>query len=171
MKWTFLAIAVGLLAIMYRRKRPEAGDWHDYDDADGEEMDDSAPVMVADDFPVVKTVNDILRGAKEREVSAIHIDVLEQEDGTSNFAARYIRGNEVIHTIPLQIEERERIARRLKVISGINPLPSSELEEDRIRLKSGRDIQEFHVKFFPEEAGGGIILTVQETSKSHGESA
>jgi type IV pilus assembly protein PilB len=171
MKWIFLAIAVGLVAIMFRRKQPAAGSWHDYDDAGEGENDDFAPAMVVDDSPIVKTVNDILRGAKEREVSAIHIDVLEREDGTSNFAARYMRGDEVIHTLPLQIEERDKIARRLKVISGIDPFPSPKPEEGRIKLKFGTNIQEFIVEFYPEEAGGEIILTVQETTDSHGESA
>ena len=171
MKWIFIAVAAGLLAIIYRASRPKVLDWDDYDDADEGENDDSAPVMVADDFPAVKTVNDVLRGAKEREASAIHIDVLEQEDGTSDFAARYMRDEEVIRTLPLQIEEREKVARRLKVMSRIDPFPSSKLEEGRIKMKSGANIQDFIVQFFPGEAGGEIILTVQKPTDSQRESA
>ena len=155
---------------MFRRRRHDVRDRRYHKVAGDEEMDDFAPAMEVSDSPSVRTVNDILRGATEHGGSAIRIGFREQADGPREFAARYMRGEAVIHTFPLQIEEREKITRRLKLISGIDPLPSSKLEKGQIKLKSGANIQEFLVEFYPEEVGGEILLTVEEIAGSEAES-
>jgi type II secretory ATPase GspE/PulE/Tfp pilus assembly ATPase PilB-like protein len=164
MTWMLLTTLLAVLfALFFLRGRRHVSAWPSGSSSLGDGGYSSADVEIVEDGDCVKAINDILRDVKEHGASAVHIGVLERSEEPAVFSARYLRGDEVVQSIPLPMEWREKITRRLKIMTGLHPWPDAETQEGRLRIHLvGASLQEFSVTFHPEETGGEILLKVSD---------
>lgn len=141
----------------------------DLDDAEGLETletgdvsDEAAEVdeAAADDTPIVRFVNKMLRDAVKRGASDIHFEPYETE-----YRVRY-RIDGVLRTVSRpSVKWQPRIAARLKVISQLDIAERRLPQDGRIKLKLGPSKEaDFRVSTCPTLFGEKIVLRLLDGS-------
>lgn len=175
MTWLLLTVVAVFAIFMYLQLPRRYGGTHhtgNGEDALANDDDFGVDLMVADDKPAVKIVNDILSGVKERGASEVRVGMIERDEQPKGLAALYVHDEKILHRMDLPMEHEQQITRRLRIIAGLDPYASTDRQEGLIRLKGpGIGLQEFRVIFPAADSGGEILLTVQEGTESNNETS
>ena len=120
-----------------------------------EKEEDSGPVQVADDAPVVKLINGILTDAVKRGASDIHIEPFEHE-----IRVRYRIDGALQEIMKPPAKLKAALTSRVKIMSSLNIAERRVPQDGRIKLKMGKRVIDFRVSCLPVIYGEKIVLRI-----------
>jgi len=115
--------------------------------------------IVADDAPVVKMVQIILRHAVETKSSDIHI-----EPGREKINVRFRKDGILKSGLSLPLKIHVSIAARIKILAGLRIDETRVPQDGRFSLRIGETDIDFRVATFPSLYGEKVELRVLDTS-------
>jgi type IV pilus assembly protein PilB len=120
-----------------------------------EKEEDSGPVQVADDAPVVKLINGLLTDAVKRGASDIHIEPFEHE-----IRVRYRIDGALMEIMKPPVKLKAALTSRVKIMSNLNIAERRVPQDGRIKLKMGKRVIDFRVSTLPVIYGEKIVLRI-----------
>jgi type IV pilus assembly protein PilB len=120
-----------------------------------EHDDDTGPVQVGDDAPVVKLINGILTDAVKRGASDIHIEPFEHE-----IRVRYRIDGALQEVMKPPGKLKAALTSRVKIMSNLNIAERRVPQDGRIKLKMGKRVIDFRVSTLPVLYGEKIVLRI-----------
>ncbi|MDH4350124.1 MAG: ATPase, T2SS/T4P/T4SS family, partial [Gemmatimonadota bacterium] len=120
-----------------------------------EQEEDTAPVQVGDDAPVVKLINGILTDAVKRGASDIHIEPFEHE-----IRVRYRIDGALLEVMKPPAKLKAALTSRVKIMSNLNIAERRVPQDGRIKLKMGKRVIDFRVSTLPVLYGEKIVLRI-----------
>jgi len=120
-----------------------------------EEDEDTAPLQVGDDAPVVKLINGILTDAVKRGASDIHIEPFEHE-----IRVRYRIDGALQEVMKPPAKLKAALTSRVKIMSNLNIAERRVPQDGRIKLKMGKRVIDFRVSTLPVIYGEKIVLRI-----------
>jgi type IV pilus assembly protein PilB len=120
-----------------------------------EQEEDTAPVQVGDDAPVVKLINGILTDAVKRGASDIHIEPFEHE-----IRVRYRIDGALLEVMKPPAKLKAALTSRVKIMSNLNIAERRVPQDGRIKLKMGKRVIDFRVSTLPVIYGEKIVLRI-----------
>jgi type IV pilus assembly protein PilB len=120
-----------------------------------EREEDTGPVQVADDAPVVKLINGILTDAVKRGASDVHIEPFEYE-----IRVRYRIDGALQEIMKPPVKLKAALTSRVKIMSNLNIAERRVPQDGRIKLKMGKRVIDFRVSTLPVIFGEKIVLRI-----------
>ena len=127
-----------------------------HDDADDDEpVNETEMVQAAEDAPIVKLVNRIIRNGLNQKASDIHI--LPQ---AKKITLAYRLNGQLIEENSLEFGIRKQIAARIKILCGMDIAEQRLPQDGRLLLREGKKKYEFRVSCIPNAFGESFVLRV-----------
>ena len=126
-----------------------------------DEDDDAGPVtelemtQSAEDAPIVRLVNRIIRNGLHRKASDIHI--LPQ---AKKITLAYRLNGQLLAENALEKSLHKQISARIKILCGMDISEQRLPQDGRLQLRDGKNIYEFRVSCIPNTFGESLVLRV-----------
>jgi len=135
-------------------------DMESVDMEDGSQFDGSVALKAAEDAPVVKLVNYVLREAINRKASDIHVEPYEKV-----FRVRLRIDGALSELLKPPLKLKNAVVSRLKIMSRLDIAERRLPQDGRIKLKlgKGRDM-DFRVSVLPTLFGEKVVLRLLDKS-------
>jgi len=128
---------------------------HDEADDDSEEMNVLAMSQSAEEAPIVRLVNRIIRHGLRRKASDIHI--LPQ---AKKIELAYRQNGQLLSESALEKGLCKQIAARIKILCGMDIAEQRLPQDGRLQLRDGKKLYEFRVSCIPNTFGESLVLRV-----------
>jgi type II secretory ATPase GspE/PulE/Tfp pilus assembly ATPase PilB-like protein len=109
----------------------------------------------AEDIPIVKLVNRIIRNGLKKKASDIHI--LPQ---AKKIILAYRLNGDLITENALDKSLHKQIVARIKILSGMDIAEQRMPQDGRLLLRDGKNIYEFRISCIPNSFGESLVLRV-----------
>ena len=109
----------------------------------------------AEDVPIVKLVNRIIRNGLKKNASDIHI--LPQ---ANKIILAYRLNGDLIAENALDKSLHKQIVARIKILSGMDIAEQRMPQDGRLLLRDGKDVYEFRISCMPNSFGESLVLRV-----------
>jgi len=128
---------------------------HQEDEADNEPLSTLEMTQSAEDAPIVRLVNRIIRNGLHKNASDIHI--LPQ---AKKITLAYRLNGQLLSENALERGLHKQIAARIKILCGMDIAEQRLPQDGRLQLRDGKKKYEFRVSCIPNAFGESLVLRV-----------
>ncbi|OIO70737.1 MAG: hypothetical protein AUJ57_08030 [Zetaproteobacteria bacterium CG1_02_53_45] len=128
---------------------------HQDDEEDNEPVSELQMTRSAEDAPIVRLVNRIIRNGLLKKASDIHI--LPQ---AKKITLAYRLNGQLLAENALEKSLHKQIAARIKILSGMDIAEQRMPQDGRLLLRDGKKTYEFRVSCIPNSFGESLVLRV-----------
>jgi len=125
------------------------------DDDTGAPVNEFEMAQSAEDAPIVKLVNRIIRNGLRKNASDIHI--LPQ---AKKIILAYRLNGDLISQSALDKNLHKQITARIKILSGMDIAEQRMPQDGRLLLRDGKKVYEFRISCIPNSFGESLVLRV-----------
>ncbi len=128
---------------------------HHDDDEDDEPLSELQMTQSAEDAPIVRLVNRIIRNGLHKKASDIHI--LPQ---AKKVTLSYRLNGQLLSENALEKSLHKQISARIKILCGMDIAEQRMPQDGRLLLREGKKSYEFRVSCIPNSFGESLVLRV-----------